>query len=953
LIQIKTNKLKISMEIVLKEIKRHLNCTNKEYEEDFYLYEIVCCHLFGVKIWSLLEGAEKRGFLHDIGIDGWNEETKTALQVKYHRSSNITHRELSTFYSLASRFSAEEILLVCCDESKITKQVRNVYFSEPRLMNYDVVPKELYLKEIEKIQVSEIEDTEEIFCYGADSEEDPDCVYPKKDESQMKLRDYQKKVVDTYLESSSNPFRARMATGLGKSLVIKSITQTAKKVAIIVPLISILNELSTYFDEDEICRVGTGHNNDIDYDKKIFICVDDSWEHICDLDFEMIIFDEAHHTYKQIRDDLDENVRVLEFSATLKGKDLDIDYNLGWGIENGWLNNYNLELIFCSGYDYLVQSICEHPEWLRILGFCNSLENIDRVGEILEKYGIEYGVITSRVGLGERDALIRKFKNFEIKVLLSIGCLTEGVDIPEACTCLFFDGITDSDRSIQRMGRVLRKSDKKDKSFVVAPINGEADDFAILDFLKILCRNEGCESIQEFIKKGKVGFSSNFEKEVEIEEEIENYTSRLYECVSDGWMLTYNMVVKFVEEEGRLPSSMSKNKYERKLGYWCSDRRKNYKNKLSDERIEKLNMVRGWYWDFDEIRDEQWNFKLELVIEYKDLHNGNKKNWLPQSRTVYRNERIGSWLHTQKTALKNGTLSAERIQKLDEKLLGWRETKKEIIWNLSLGLNIEYKELLNGDKKNGLAQQRTVYKNEPIGQWLYTQKKALNSDTLSLERIQKLDEKLPGWRNTKDEEDEARWNLMFKLNIEYKDLLNGDKKNGLAQQKTVYKYEQIGYWLDRQKVCLNSETLSLKKIQKLDEKLPGWRNTKDEEDEVKWNLKLELNIEYKNLLNGDKKNGLAKARTVYGDELIGSWLFNQKTYFKNGKLSVERIQELDQKLPGWKPLIKEIEIKDFYTLEELKKLTVPNLMNILRDKNIAFIKKGKKEYYIDLILANS
>lgn len=64
-------------------------------------------------------------------------------------------------------------------------------------------------------------------------------------------------------------------------------------------------------------------------------------------------------------------------------------------------------------------------------------------------------------GLSERDYLIRKFSDGVYRVLVSMRCLDEGVDVPPARLGIMLDNSGNPREYIQRRGRVLRKSPGK------------------------------------------------------------------------------------------------------------------------------------------------------------------------------------------------------------------------------------------------------------------------------------------------------------------------------------------------------------------------------------------------------------------------------------------------------------------------------------------------------------
>lgn len=68
---------------------------------------------------------------------------------------------------------------------------------------------------------------------------------------------------------------------------------------------------------------------------------------------------------------------------------------------------------------------CKHN-----LIFCSSIRQAQRCSELLKEMGYSADYITSEHGAKERDSLILKFRNGEIKHLANVGVLTVGFDFP-------------------------------------------------------------------------------------------------------------------------------------------------------------------------------------------------------------------------------------------------------------------------------------------------------------------------------------------------------------------------------------------------------------------------------------------------------------------------------------------------------------------------------------------
>jgi len=97
----------------------------------------------------------------------------------------------------------------------------------------------------------------------------------------------------------------------------------------------------------------------------------------------------------------------------------------------------------------------------RSLVFCNKTDHAREVNEAIQQSSTK----SSAVFLGEHDDAQREnflsyFEDGFFDVLVSIDCLTEGVDVPKCDSAVFVTNSTSERESIQRRGRVLRKSEQ-------------------------------------------------------------------------------------------------------------------------------------------------------------------------------------------------------------------------------------------------------------------------------------------------------------------------------------------------------------------------------------------------------------------------------------------------------------------------------------------------------------
>ena len=137
-----------------------------------------------------------------------------------------------------------------------------------------------------------------------------------------------------------------------------------------------------------------------------------------------------------------------------------------------------------SKYDCLREILRGYEDLDHLIIFC-SPQQIDNVIEILKKEGVspvhrftnKEGTKKSKQfgGLSQREYLVNKFDKGYFKSLVAIKCLDEGVDIPSATTVIIMASSTNPGEYIQRRGRVLRRSDGKDKAVIYDMVVMEYD----------------------------------------------------------------------------------------------------------------------------------------------------------------------------------------------------------------------------------------------------------------------------------------------------------------------------------------------------------------------------------------------------------------------------------------------------------------------------------------------
>jgi len=111
-----------------------------------------------------------------------------------------------------------------------------------------------------------------------------------------------------------------------------------------------------------------------------------------------------------------------------------------------------------------VNIVKNHPTE-KIMIFSETIESIDKISEILKKNKISSQIIHNKVKTKERQEILNVWgKNFF--VLLSVHTLEIGFDIPSVGIAIIVSNTKNMHQLVQRIGRVIRKTDEKTQSLI-------------------------------------------------------------------------------------------------------------------------------------------------------------------------------------------------------------------------------------------------------------------------------------------------------------------------------------------------------------------------------------------------------------------------------------------------------------------------------------------------------
>ena len=298
----------------------------------------------------------------------------------------------------------------------------------------------------------------------------------------------------------------------------------------------------------------------------------------------------------------------------------------------------------------------------------------------------------------------------------------------------------------------------------------------------------------------------------------------------------------------------------------------------------------------------EWWQKLGWLREHVAAEKGLPKRstiWVRPGGSVWK---IGTWINSQRQTRKKGKLPEDRVRQLeavpgwfweDEKMKNAAATQPWPVW---LEVLREYV-----TAKEGLPKRSTVWTRPDgsvwkIGHWITNQRTARKKGKLPEDRARQL-EAVPGWIW----EDEDSWPVWLEVLREYV-----AAKEGLPKQRTVWTHPdgsewKIGIWINDQRQARKKGKQPEDRVRQL-ETVPGWiwedETKKNAAARQPWPVWLEVLREYV-----VAEEGLPKKLTVWTRPdgsvwKIGSWINDQRVTRKKGKLSEDRVRQLET-VPGW------------------------------------------------------
>lgn len=333
-----------------------------------------------------------------------------------------------------------------------------------------------------------------------------------------------------------------------------------------------------------------------------------------------------------------------------------------------------------------------------------------------------------------------------------------------------------------------------------------------------------------------------------------------------------------------------------RLRLWCSTQRIfNNKGSIQKHRFDKLNDI-GFPWKLKKGRkrtnepvernsyNAQWEEMFKVLVSYHTTH-GNFQVPLDKENGTLRR-----WMQTQQSLKRKGTITPERLQKLNDINFPW-SIESPTIPN-RFGKDNEGYWLKMFDqlfsfviKHNHAIIPRGDDATKPLALWLVKQRKLFRDGKLPQEKIEKFKRINVDLAYNRTQEFENIWMGRYNELVAFKEL------NGHCNPSARKENEKtLGAWVLLQRMDNKKKLLEEYKVELLNKIDFVWNGEKSskifkQKDDV-WLLKYQKLLDYKQKHN--------TTIVPQHNKELGRWVNDQRVNFKRNKLTQFRIDNLNE-----------------------------------------------------------
>jgi superfamily II DNA or RNA helicase len=509
-------------------------------------------------------------------------------------------------------------------------------------------------------------------------------------------------------------------------------------------------------------------------------------------------------------------------------------------------NESNKFIIFTESKEHLEEMKVQVTDWFE---------------EAFQKHDVKNYEVWSEKGRIENELEIEKFSSPDekgvVRLLFSINMLNEGLHVPGISGVVLLRKTISPIIYYQQIGRAL-EANKTNVPIVFDFVNNFKN--ISMNFFAAILKN----AIDAERKKRENLALPFIVPEFFVHDETLDI-KRLFKEIEDrliySWEEFYLLLTHYNEANGHCLVPHDLVVEDKNLGNWVGAQRQLYAgNKLSAEKVKKLNEL-AFVWDLNE---QKWQDSFLLLVQFKNEFG----HCFVPTDYISSGKNLESWLRDQRHSFKNNTLPQAKIDALNELGVVWDPFEET--WLEMYTMLISYKE------KHGHMSVPRAYKDNDkrLGAWIELQRYLNKSNRLSEERIRKLEEINFVWSPH-----EQKWEEMFSLFLKFVK----EKGHGYVPADYEIEGKKLGNWVGDQRRKNKNMFLEPTKVTRLNQAGFYWNHL-----EIAWNEMYDLLIVFK------KQYGhlTIPAGFEHDGKKLGNWASSQRQFFKNKKLSAEKIEKL-------------------------------------------------------------
>ncbi|MCP4607001.1 MAG: hypothetical protein GY847_41895 [Proteobacteria bacterium] len=323
-----------------------------------------------------------------------------------------------------------------------------------------------------------------------------------------------------------------------------------------------------------------------------------------------------------------------------------------------------------------------------------------------------------------------------------------------------------------------------------------------------------------------------------------------WNALKEKWPAALARLKKYADREGHSMVPMKHVEDGFKLGQWVHTQRRD-KKKLHPRRVNALEAVRGWSWDFI---GDGWKNAFVLLRRFAKREGHGR---VPQKH-MEEGFDLGQWVSVQRGRKRK--MSTHRV-KLLESIKGWTWAPYEDEWNDAFSMLKRFVDR----EGHALVPNNHLEKDFKLGIWVRSQR--IRKKTMSRKHLKTL-ESLPGWSWNAAEQE---WERAFEF------LQRFAQREGHARvpQDHVEDGFKLGTWVSGQR--LRKETMLQVRIESL-ESVRGW--SWSFHDDL-WNKNYDLLIEF----SRREEHACVPSKYVEDGVKLGNWIARQRALFRKKELS--------------------------------------------------------------------